>query len=388
MENIWKLYANRFFSNLIPAYVIERLFWEQRGMSIQMVVYTEIIFAITVVLLEVPTGILADKWSRKNMIVLEVFLEFCMFLILVFATEFWHFAVAVFLAGIGRSAGSGSLNALLYDSLLLNGKEQSFEKYLGRMNVCTFIAAIIAALCGSFLASRFGFELNYWISLASMLIALCLSLMLVEPAVKSNTGDGSIKIKEYITASLLFFRKNRGVSLVVLSGMVTGAALSFIYEFWQLYLEKLDFPVVYFGLFSAGFMLLGLPGNILAHAMKSQFNYRTMLSVVTAVFAAGFLYLSVIKDFTGLVAIFLIGLFAGIIEPIAAGYLHHRIDSSMRATIDSFQSLGENAVLIIIGLGFGFFSSRFDIFGGYGFIAFICSSFFVYFSLASKRVVD
>jgi MFS family permease len=146
MDNIWKLYANRFFSNLIPAYVIERLFWEQRGMSIQMVVYTEIIFAITVILLEVPTGILADKWSRKNMIVLEVFLEFCMFLILVFATEFWHFAVAVFLAGIGRSAGSGSMNALLYDSLLLNGKEQSFEKYLGRMNVCTFIAAILDIL--------------------------------------------------------------------------------------------------------------------------------------------------------------------------------------------------------------------------------------------------
>jgi MFS family permease len=388
MNNIGKLYANRFFSNLIPAYVIERLFWEQRGMSIQMVVYTEIIFAITVVLLEVPTGILADKWSRKNMIVLEVFLEFCMFFILVFATEFWHFAVAILLAGIGRSAGSGSENALLYDSLLLNGKEQSFEKYLGRMNVFTFIAAIIAALCGSFLASRFGFELNYWISLASMLIALCLSLMLVEPAVKSNTDAQSIEFKEYITASLLFFRKNHGVSLVVLSGMVTGAALSFIYEFWQLYLEKLDIPVVYFGLFSAGFMLLGLPGNMLAHVLKSRFSYRTMLSVVTAVFAAGFLYVSVIKDFTGLAAIFLIGLFAGIIKPIATGYLHHRIDSSMRATLDSFQSLGENAVLIIIGLGFGFFSSRFDIFGGYGFIALICIAFFVYFSIASKEVVE
>jgi hypothetical protein len=88
------------------------------------------------------------------------------------------------------------------------------------------------------------------------------------------------------------------------------------------------------------------------------------------------------------VAIFLIFLFSCIIEPIATGYLHHRIDSSMRATIDSFQSLGENAVLIITGLGFGFFSSRFDIFGGYGFIALICGVFFVYFSIASKKVVE
>jgi MFS family permease len=353
-----------------------------------MVVYTEIIFAITVILLEVPTGIIADMWSRKKMMVLSAFLECCMFLILVFATEFWHFAAAIFLAGVGRSASSGSENALLYDSLLLNGKEQFFEKYLGRMNVCTFTAAIIAALCGSLLASQFGFELNYWISLASALVSLCVSMMLVEPAVKSKT-DEPIEIKEYIKASVLFFRKNRGVSLVVLSGMVTGAALSFIYEFWQLYLGKLEIPVVYFGLFSAGFMLLGLPGNMLAHVMKGRFSYRTLLSVVTAVFAAGFLYISLIKDITGLAAIFLIGLFAGIIEPIATGYLHHRIESSsMRATIGSFQSLGENAVLMIIGLGFGFFSSRFDIFGGYGFIAIICSLFFVYFLIASKEVVE
>lgn len=387
MGNIWRLYANRFFQSLIPAYVIERLFWEQRGMTIQMVVYTEIIFAITVVLLEVPTGIIADKWGRKKMMVLSAFLGCCEFLILLFAMEFWHFAIVVFLAGIGRSASSGSENALLYDSLLLNGKEPSFEKHLGRLNACGFTSAIIAALCGSLLASRFDFEPNYWISFASMLVSLYVSLMLVEPAVKSNT-DESIEIKEYIKASVLFFRKNPGVCLVVLSGMVTGAALNFIWEFWQLYLNRLDIPVVYFGLLSAAFMFLRLPGNMLAHALKSRFSYRTLLCGVTAVFAAGFLYVSVIKDYTGLVAIFLILLFSGIIEPIVTGYLHHRIDSSMRATMDSFQSLGLNAVLILTGLGFGFFSSNFDIFGGYGFIAIICAVFFVYFSFASQKVVE
>jgi hypothetical protein len=228
---------------------------------------------------------------------------------------------------------------------------------------------------------------NYWISLVSILVSFVVTLALVEPAVKSNT-DESIEIKQYIKVSLQFFRKNLRVSLVLLSAKVTGAALSFIYEFWQLYLERLDIPVIYFGLFSAGFMLLGLPGSMFAYALKSRFSYRTLLSGVTAVIAVGFIYISVIKDYSSLAAIFLIGLFAGIIEPIATGYLHHRIESSsMRATIDSFQSLGENAVLMIIGLGFGFFSSRFDIFGGYGFIAIICSLFFVFFLVASKEVI-
>jgi MFS family permease len=385
--NIWKLYAIRFFYNLIPAYVIERLFWEQRGMTIQMVVYTEIIFAITVVLLEVPTGIIADKWGRKKMIVLSTLLECFMFLILVFATEFWHFAAAIFLAGIARSASSGSENAMLYDSLLQNGQEQAFEKYLGRLNVCDFTAAIIAALCGSLLASRYGFELNYWISFVSMLVSVCVSLMLVETAVKSKSAE-SIEIKEHIKSSVHVFRKHPGVYLVVLSGMVIGAALNFIDEFWQLYLHRLEVPVLYSGLFSAAIMIVRLPGNIVAHVIKSRFRYRTILSGVTVIFAVGFLYISVMKDYTSLVAIFLICLLSGIIEPITTGYLHHRINSSMRATIDSFQSLGLNVVLIITGLGFGYFSSKFDVFGGYGFIACICAAFFVYFLIASKETIE
>jgi predicted MFS family arabinose efflux permease len=388
MSNIWKLYAIRFMQNLVPAYVIERLFWEQRGMTIQMVVFTEIIYAVTIILLEIPTGIIADKWNRKNMLVLSALLGCCEFLILVFATEFWHFALVVFLAGIARSVSSGSENALLYDSLLLNSQEQFFEKYLGRLNVCDFTSAIIAALSGSFLANRFGFEFNYWISFGSALIALLVSFWLIEPNIKSDNNDESIPIKEYIKSSLLFFKNNQAVFLVILTGMVTGAAINFIYEFWQLYLNELKVPVVYFGLFSALFMFLNLPGNMLVESMKRRFNYRTLLLGVAAIFTAGFIYISTVHDYSSLFAISLIFLVSGVIDPLATGYLHHRIDSTMRATMDSFQSLGLNVVTMITGLGFGFFSSRFDIFGGYGFIAAICGVFFVYFLIVSKQVIE
>ncbi|RRJ66126.1 MFS transporter [Paenibacillus oralis] len=394
--NLKVLYGIRFFSALIPAYVIERLYWEQRGMTIPMVIYAEIVYALTVVLLEVPSGVLSDRWGRKKMLVASAILICCEFLILLFATEFWHFAVAVFLAGLARSASSGSENALLYDSLLRQGEAASFEKRLGRLNACDFVSAMLAALCGSLLAGRFGLELNYWISLGSALAALLLTLLLVEPAVKADdqpvpveaeSAGEAIPFKRYITDSLRFFRQNPGVSLVICSGMVTGTAMVYIYEFWQLYVDRLGMPLAYFGALSASIMLLQLPGSLLAHALIARFSPQTLIITVLAVQATGFSYAAVNQDYTGLAAMLLTCLFAGIMEPLASGYLHHRIDSGKRATMDSFQSLGEKLVTILAGLGFGYLSVRYDVFGGYGFMAVMCGVFLIGFIAASRKII-
>jgi len=382
------LYAYRFLSSLIPAYVIERLYWEERGMTVQMVVWTEIIYAVTIVLLEVPTGIIADRWSRRNMIVIGAALGCCEFLILLAADQFWHFAAVVFLAGIARSASSGAENALLYDSLLAAGREDTFERLLGRLNATDFAAAILAALAGSLLAGRYDLSVNYWLSAGAALLALVCALLLAEPAVRTD-GDSEppIALKTYVSASLRFFRHHPGVTLVVLSGMATGAALGFLYEFWQLYLERVHVPVVYFGLFSAAFLVLELPGNLLADRLGRRFGVRAVLIAATAIYAAGFLCVSLVRGYPGIAAMLAVALAAGVVPPLAAGYLHRRIDSGMRATMDSFASLGENGALIFMGLGFGFFAARHDIFGGYGFIAAVCTAFFLYFALASRRAV-
>lgn len=387
MLNIRKLYAIRFFSSLIPAYVIERLFWEERGMTVPMVVMTEILYAVTIVLLEVPSGILADKSGRKRMIVLSTFLGCLEFLILVFATQFWHFALVVFLAAIGRSASSGAENALLYDSLRSEGKKADFEKIVGRMNAIDTVSIMLAALSGSLLAGKFGFTFNYWLSLGSMIIATSVTLLLKEPERGEGEEDHrSIPIKTYVTEAIRFFRSHPGVYAVILTGMAIGAAITYVDEFWQLYLALFGIPTATFGLFSAGLFLIRLPGSLLAYKLKEIMSMRAILLLVTAITAAGYVYISSADNWTGLIALFLICLIAGVIEPLASGYLHHRIDSSMRATLDSFQSLGLNAALIVVGVGFGYFAARLGLLGGFGFIAVFVIAFLLFLAAKSSSV--
>jgi len=391
IPNVWLLFVARFFASLIPAYVIERLYWEERGMTVQMVVYTEIIYAAAIVLMELPSGIIADRWGRKRMLVLAACMGCAEFLLLVFATQFWHFALVVLLAAVGRSASSGTENALLYESLLAAGEASRFEQILGRLNALDLLSIIAAALSGSFLASRYGYTLNYWISLVSACAALLFTLGLREPAIRSEGGDEDkpdpLPIRTYLTVSLRFFREHPGVRLAVLSGMIAGASINFIDEFWQTYLDRVGVPVAYFGLFSASIFLLRLPGNMLAYRLKERFHTGSLLSGIACVIAIGFVCLSVARGgYSGMAAIGLICLASGVIEPLVSGYLHHRADSAMRATIGSFQSLGEHAAVSLIGLGFGYLSASFDIFGGYGFIGVVCGVYLVYLAFASRAL--
>ncbi|WP_426452752.1 MFS transporter [Paenibacillus sp. S-38] len=385
--NLGILFALRFFSSLIPAYVIERLYWQERGMTIGMVVYTEIIYAVTIILLEVPTGIAADRWGRKPMLVLGALLGCAEFLLLLYASSFWHFALVVFLAGISRSACSGAENAMLFDTLMQQGRASAFERQLGLLNVFDLSGAILAALSGSWLAGHYDLELNYWLSLGSAAAALLLTLLLVEPHA-AHSGEAPMPFSHYVRASLRFFRSRRSLVPVLLSGMMAGSAVGFIDEFWQLYVNGIGLPVVAFGAVSAALMLLRLPGSLLAPWLVGRVGYRVLLVSVTVVCAAGFGTAAVSRDSAGLAALLAVCLFSGMMEPLVTGYLHHRADSSMRATIDSFQSLGLNAVHILTGLGFGALASRTDVFGGYGFVALVCTAFLLWFLAASRRIEE
>ncbi|MFY9858153.1 MAG: MFS transporter, partial [Exiguobacterium chiriqhucha] len=104
----------RWFDALIPAYTIERLFWESRTITIQEVVYLEILYAVLVVMLEVPTGVLADRFEHRRLLQIGTALEWGSFVVLLVSFSFGGFALAIALSGIGAAFRSGAENALLY----------------------------------------------------------------------------------------------------------------------------------------------------------------------------------------------------------------------------------------------------------------------------------
>ncbi|WHX98363.1 MFS transporter [Neobacillus sp. DY30] len=379
VKNINKLYLIIFFHNLIPAYVIERLFWEQRGMTVLMVILCEIIYSISIVIFEIPTGVFADKFGKKSLLVFGAVLSMFEFIILLFAYNFWTFAIVVFLAGISSACTSGAWNALLYDSLLTVNKQTSFEKIVGRMNSLDLIASLLASFSGSVLAKYFGFEFNYIVSAVSMFLALVLTFLLKEPQ-----GDRIQEQKEknmgffmvYVRKSISFYKINPKVVSIITHAMGIAACITYLDEFWQLYLDEIGLSVLFFGLFSACISLVRIPGNLLAAVLLTYFKAQSIILFILGITSVGFFITAIFPGTIGIIMIMLIFLASGVIDPVVTGYLHHHGKSEIRATIESIQSLIESVITFTVGIGFGIISSSFSILSGFIFLGAISFLFF------------
>ena len=378
-KNIRYLYLMVFFHNLIFAYVIERLFALERGMTVQLVVYTEIIYALVITLFVVPAGIMADKFGRKPLIVMSTFLMCLEFAVLIPARGFWLFGLSALIAGFGGSFMGGTWNSLLYDSLLSCGKQDSFEKILGRMEAVNFVAAIIAGLSGAFLAQRFGFSFNYWLSVISVSIAFLLSLKLAEPPKSLKKEEEKAGIREIISSAYAFFKTNPDVLRIVLNVVLIASVVNYVDEFWQIYLDDISFPLVLFGIVSLALTLVQIPGALLASKMLKYYSHQALIIFTSFLIALGIIWAAFMQSALGAFGIALMGFAYALMNPIAEGYLHRRADPNARATIESVESMMERILTIGVGFLFGFLSTRYSIFAGFWFLGslavFICVIF-------------
>lgn len=336
----------RWFEALIPAYTIERLFWESRGITIQEVVYIEIVYAVIVVCLEVPTGVLADRWERRRLLQLGIALEWLSFIVLLLSFSLVGFVSAISLSAIGAVLRSGSENALLYETLDQDGDTDAFERLLGRLNAIGLVAAVIAAVSGSLLATKFPFEFNYVLSIASLFIATMCSLLLIEP--ERMVNEEAVTWRQ-LRVGFRFIWKDTKLLTLTGSFVLTAAAFNFVDEFWQLYARDVNVPIYWFGAVSTVLLVIQIPGQLLAPYLLRIAPVERWHRIITWSIGIGFILLGTCPSQLGLLWMALMSLLVGAIEPLYFGVLHRAVPSVIRATTESSVSMLWHGG--IIGLG-------------------------------------
>lgn len=382
-SNIFKLNLYCFFNSLIFAYVIERLFSLERNISIQQMVYLEIIYAFSIMVLEVPTGMISDKSSRKKVMVFSTVFDFFEFFILIFSYSFWGFALHSIVASVSGALSSGTLNSMYYETLKEENKSHEFEKYLGFATLCSSIGGCIAALLGSLLAEKYGYTFNYWLSLISVIGSFLCTLSLkdthkIEEIALEGENNNEFKLKDVFS----FFKVNSSIIHVSFVVVMLTASVTYIDEYWQIYFKEIQIPVFLFGFFSLFREIFISFSSLIAYKVKAKFEYKYIFGF--SAMSSGLLILlaSFYKSYLGIVFIAIVFIFFELNEILSFGYIHNKAESKYRATIESFNSMILRFFTIVIGLCFGYFATETSIFQGFSFLSifilFYCIIYFCY----------
>jgi len=144
------------FSTALPMAVFI-LLAQARGMSLTQIGLLTALYAATIVLLEVPTGGLADAWGRARVAFLAEAITLVGWIVFLFSFSLPMFVAAFLLNGVGRALASGSLDAWFVDGLLAVDPNVDLHPRLSRAGAVTLLALGLGTVTGGAIAGWFSF---------------------------------------------------------------------------------------------------------------------------------------------------------------------------------------------------------------------------------------
>lgn len=353
----------RFYYPIFAIYFLEHgLTWEQFGIL-------NGIWAITIILLEVPSGALADTLGRKRLLVLAGICMVFEMLALLYAPMdgsawvFSLFAINRIISGVAEAAASGADEALAYDSLKDAGMEKEWGKSLEKAQRFTSLAFFFAMMTGSafydssFLNSCLGFigadfsvsdettiKIPIFLTFLSSLIVLGAAIGQRETIQTSSQGA--------IEAIRFSVQKTRVAGVWVLTtafpfGLLLAAMIldSVIRQFLTIasaYWSVIEIPLWSFGLVASGMSLMGIfvprGARWLAERKSPSFNFFLICIVLTfGLFGLGYAI-----PVWGILPAALLYASMQSMHFLISRYLNEEASSERRATVLSFRGLATN----------------------------------------------
>lgn len=172
LKNITLDYMSTFITNLNMQSSIWVLYLAYCGLNLAQIGLVEGIYHATSIIFEIPSGAVADLLGRKKSMVLSRICIALSCMIMLFAQNFWHFALGFMVQALGNNLNSGSEEALVYDSMKAAGQEARYMSVCGRLNVIIEESQGIATVAGGILA-----EFSYFWCYSACLVIAALALL-------------------------------------------------------------------------------------------------------------------------------------------------------------------------------------------------------------------
>jgi MFS family permease len=350
-KNFRLLLIGAFFAAFIFYYSVEKLFLLSIGFSNFEIGIIIALTAASVLVFEFPSGVLADRWSRKGTVILGLIALIVSNILGYYTNGVFVYALAMICWGMYYAMQSGVYSSLVYDMLLENKMPESeYDRFYGKTRVVEGLALVVSALTGSALANYFGFRTTYALSIPAGLVAIFIFLKFQEPRLH-KTESNQLSTWAYIGDIRHYLKSSKFLILAMLQLVIIYSIFTLGFEFSQLYYVAIGLPVVIFGFAYAATYSSFAFGGILANILKHQSN-RVIISVlVMGVFASGLQFL-VRGSFGLLLPAILLTIFMAL-EIRFGRILHGQLPSKYRASATSLANTFARIFVVPASLLFG-----------------------------------
>ena len=303
----------------------------------------------TVFLFEVPTGIVADLYSRRLSVIIGYFLIGAGFILEGSLPVFATILLAQFLWGLGYTFTSGATQAWISDEI---GEEVAGQAFL-RGNQVGQAGSLLGILLSVLLGQ---IAVTVPIIIGGVLIMLVSVILIV---VMPETGFKPTPLEERNTWQNMVFTFRSGVQMVkrrpilvsILGiGLFYGLYSEGYDRLWAKHLlDNITLPawgglnnVVWFGIINAVGIFLSIFATEIVRRRTDTRNQRaiaTTMKVVTFGLVACLIAYAQVQIFLiALILIWAIDIIRRVISPLYTTWVNQRLDSNVRATVISMSS--------------------------------------------------
>jgi MFS family permease len=357
-NNVSRMLVLGFFQVFLVIMPIAVPFFQSKGLSMQEVFSLQAVFALVVLLAEVPSGYIADMVGRKRTLVMGAVFCGIGHTLLLGADGFWSLAMFEIALGIGHSLVSGADIALLYDTeLALERGEDQQRQVVGRLySVRTLSEAAAGLTCSVLLL--WSMDLAVYVQAAVGWLPLFVALSLAEPPGKRMENTGHVANMLLICRYLMTHSAVLRLAFLALCiwSLTTFYAVWLVQKLW----EEQGLGLSHFGYLWAILSLATAIAGRWAHKVEEALGTTGVLVFIGVAPALGYLGLDTFGVVGGFVASMTFWVSRGFGLVILRDALNRRVPSEFRATANSLASFGFRGAFVLTGPFVGY---AFDLWG-------------------------
>lgn len=346
----------------MPIYAFYTILFIQRGMSVTDIAVLLALWSVFTIVFEVPSGVLADRWNRRNMLAIATALQGLCFMIWFFSHTFLMFAIGFVFWAIAGAFISGTEEGLIYDNLKCDGNEECFARVYGKARFYANMGTITGVVSGGIIASFVNIESIALISAAISFVNVIIVLQIREKNYYSERlNKESLEFFKTFQEVVIFLKDNRGAMISIVFLVLFVSLGEYMDEFDALIVHDFSLSNIWVSVILAvRFVFIAL-GDILAPILQKKITTLRQIFLFNGL-ACFFLVIFTLFWHQHVLWILGLGLMImAISEILLVDALQNKIKEEGRATVMSFYGMGQNVVMIFFSLVYALLAGIFTL---------------------------